>query len=249
MEPIKEPAAPKLEETQPVQLKQPRVKPWLRWTMFAFSCLVFLAVVVVLALPSLARPPAVGTEPYDFFSLSDSSELLDPAVDHLVESADGRVAVYIPQGANLGPGQFLILERRPEFIPFRVEGSAERLNAVDLIILRPDGELDGNPVFQESILLCFFLLDEQVEDLKDGSASFVVQNYIESIGGAAWSELEASPGWQEGQVCSALKHLSLYALTRIGAEGETPIPASTPEDALPKELPLLELYGFPSPTP
>ncbi len=249
MDPIKQPATPNLEETQPVQLKRPGVKPWLRWIIFAVSCLVFLAVVVVLALPSLARPPAVGTEPYDFFSLSDSSEILDPTTDHLVQSTDGRVAVYIPEGADLGPGQFLILERRSEFIPFRLEGAAQRLNAVDLLILRPDGELDGDPVFQGSILLCFFLLDEQVMDINDGLASFIVQNYIESSGGAAWSDLEPSPGWQEGQVCTALQHLSLYALTRIAAEGETPVPVQTPADALPKELPLPELYGFPSPTP
>ena len=236
------------EETQPVSLRKRGGRRVLRWFIVAITAIVFIATVIALAIPSLAKPPADVSDPYEFYSLSDSSEVLDPASDHLVESADLRVAVYIPQGADLGAGQFLILERTTDFIPARIEPGVKRVYAIDLVILRPDGSLEGNLSFTSSLLLCFQLLDQEQEGLAQGDLELRVQRYSESQAGAAWESLDPSPGWQDHQVCSSLQHLSLYALSvfEIGFE-ET----STPEMATPtpgsKEIP--EIYAFPTSSP
>lgn len=211
----------------------------------AFS---FIVVIVALAIPSLAKPPADLNDPYEVFSLGDSSEILDPDRDHLVLNADERVAVYIPQGAQLGPGQFLILERKADFIPGRIDGDVQRLHAVDLLIVRPDGELVGSINFDASLLLCFQLEGSERQELERGAATYSVQRYEETDETAAWHTLDPAPGWQTGQVCAALSHLSLYALARQSSATETPSVTPAVEQALPKGD-IFDLYGIPTPSP
>jgi hypothetical protein len=238
--------SPHLEETRPIVRRRGRMPAFVRWLIVGFAALSLLAAIVVLALPSLGSPPADLADPYEVFSLGDSSEILDPSTDHLVQSADDRVAVYIPQGADLGPGQFLILERKAEFIPGRLEPGRIRLHAVDLLVVRPDGELDGDVAFDASLLLCFQLDPEEQKDLEQGGHTYSVQRYLESGGTAAWQTLDPAPGWQGGQVCSTLNHISLYALVREGSATETPSITPTAEDAQPKGG-TLEIYGIPTP--
>jgi len=237
-------------DTQPIRNPRRRIPGFIRWGVVGLGGLAFLVVVIVLALPSLAKPPANISDPYEVFSLGDSSEMLDPGRDHLVLSADERVGVYIPTGADLGPGQFLILERRAEFIPGRVDQDLTRLYAVDLLVVRPDGELDGSVGFDSSILLCFQLDAEEESNQLGGEAEYFLQRYTETSGSAAWITLQAAPGWEENQVCSALSHLSLYALVRRVAvsDNATPVATATSQDALPKGN-LSDLYGIPTPSP
>jgi hypothetical protein len=237
-----------MDETQPIIRRRTRIPAFLRWIIVGLAALSFLVVIVALAIPSLAKPPADLNDPYEVFSLGDSSEILDPDSDHLVLNADERVAVYIPQGAQLGFGQFLILERRADFIPGRIEGDVERLHAVDLLIVRPDGELVGSVNFDTSLLLCFQLEGSERQEADQGAATFSIQRYEETAENAAWHTLESAPGWQEGQVCSALTHLSLYALVRQNSATETPSVTPTVEQAQPKGD-IFDLYGIPTPSP
>jgi hypothetical protein len=241
---------PNLDDTRPIIRRRGRLPAFVRWLLVGFAALSFLAVIVALAVPSLGSPPADLVDPYEVFSLGDSSEILDPSTDHLVLSADDRVAIYIPQGAQLGPGQFLILERKADFIPGRVEPGRIRLHAVDLLIVRPDGELDGDVAFEDSLLLCFQLEPEEQLDQEQGGHQYSVQRYIEEDGTANWQTIDAAPGWQAGQVCSTLNHISLYALVQEGSATETPSITPTAEDTQPKGG-TLEIYGLPtaSPTP
>jgi len=239
---------PQLDDTQPILRRRVRVPAFVRWIIVGLAAMSFLVVIVALAMPSLVKPPADLTDPYEVFSLGDSSEMLDPGADHLVLSTDERVAVYIPEGVDLGPGQFLILERREDFIPGRVEPGLLRLHAVDLLVVRPNGELEGSVAFDGSVLLCFQLNAEDLRDLDRGANTFSVQRYEETGGNLAWRTLDPAPGWQEGQVCSALSHLSLYALVKQGSATETPSIPPTVEEAQAKGD-FLDLYGIPTPSP
>ena len=243
---------PWLGDTQPIKpASRVKSRRW-RWFLFFFSLVMFAGLIVLSALPSLFFPPSELASPYELFSLAQVSEELDPTRDHLVIALDGDVELYLPQGVDLGAGNLVILPRQDEFVPERVETDSFRKFAVDIFLVRPDGDLVNSISFEPAMLFCFRLDAQDLDDRSLGVAHYEVQRYEEERAISEWVTLDPVPGWREDQACSALNHLSLYALAVTPTISSTEPPAakdieSTPAipPTLEPELDELQLYGFP----
>jgi hypothetical protein len=193
-----------------------------------------MAVALALVLIPLRLPPPSPGPGYQAFSSSFFGEVgvdLDPAKDHLLLSEDELVTVYVPVGAYEEGGRLVLQPRDVGMIPERVDEGAERVLAVDLLIVGEQGEIVEEPHFNQSLLLCFDTSGIQTE------SSMSIQRYEQG-----WNDLPTGPGWQLDQVCATLDHLSIIALTIQVVE-----PTATPPDA-PKSQPtptpeLLDLYS------
>jgi hypothetical protein len=243
---------PGLDETQP--LKPPsRPKPRrIRWLVFAVSSVVFAGLIILLALPTLFFPPSELASPYDLFSLAEVSEALDPSRDHLLIALEGNVELYLPEGVDLGEGNLVILPRQDEFVPKRAESEIYREFAVDIFLVRPNGDLINSISFEPAMLICFTLDIQDMNDRLSGIAHYEVQRYEEEGVDSVWVSLDPAPGWREDQACSTLNHLSLYALAIRPILPATETPASKGIEASQTATPTLEadesglqLYGFP----
>jgi hypothetical protein len=246
---------PELDETQPI--KPPSRFKMRRWRrlLFLFSSIVFAGFIILLALPTLFFPPSELASPYELFSLAQVSEELDPERDHLVTALEGDVELYIPEGVELGEGSLVILPRQDDFVPQRVETTEFRKYAVDIFLVRPNGDLVNSIAFDHSLLLCFTLDDLDQADRADNIASYHVQRFEEELVRSKWSSLDPVPGWREDQACGSLNHLSLYALRvmlnlpateSLEAKEIEITPTGTPTMEI--ELDSLAPYGFPTGT-
>lgn len=222
---------------------------------FAFSSIIFAGLIVLLALPTLFFPPSELASPYELFSLAQVSEELDPARDHLVSALDGNVELYIPEGVDMGAGSLVILPRQDDFVPQRIETTGFRKFAVDIFLVRPNGDLVNSVAFKQSMLLCFRLDTQDLEDRTSQYAEFNVQRFEERAVSARWSALEPVPGWREDQVCASLAHLSLYALGVVPNLLPTDLPEAKELDGTPTVTPTIDFdlegllpYGFPGGT-
>jgi hypothetical protein len=192
--------------------------------------MLFIAAVVVLTLPVLSLPPR-DTPVGGSFDTDGTSTDLDPSRSHLAETRDRRIAVYVPEQAFPQGGRLIIQPRRPELIPERVNQEAERLLAVDLLVIDTSGAVVPNVTFNVMPLLCFRPLVNQLALAETGQAEIRVQRYDESQIPGAWVDMVPMIGWEEGQVCAGLDHLSLFALVTgpsfsgesAFGDGETPV--------------------------
>jgi hypothetical protein len=251
-EQVKIETLPGPEDTQPIQTNSRFRSRRLRWILFSFSSIVFASLIILLVLPTLFTPPSELASPYEVFSLARVSEELDSTRDHLVMALDDVVALYIPEGVELGEGNLVILPRQDEFVPDRIDSESFREHAIDIFLVRPNGDLVNSIAFQPAILLCFQLDLQDVRDRELGVAQYDVQRYEEGGPEVGWVTLEPAPGWSEDQICSALEHLSLYAMSiQPGPEAtDTVIPKSietteTPLATQELEGGALDLYGLP----
>jgi hypothetical protein len=246
---------PGLDDTQPIRSPSRfRMRRWRR-LLFVFSSVVFAGLIILLALPTLFFPPSELASPYELFSLAQVSEELDPERDHLVTALEGDVELYIPEGVDLGAGSLVILPRQDDFVPQRVETTEFRKYAVDIFLVRPNGDLVNSIAFDQSLLLCFTLDDLDQADRTDNIAKYHVQRFEEEAALSKWSSLDPVPGWREDQSCGLLNHLSLYALgvilnlpatESIEAKQLKITPTTTPATEI--ELDSMAPYGFPTGT-
>ena len=236
---------PSILDTQPIQPRKSSASRIPRWFVISILPLVLVGVFVVLALPSLLAPPPGAAIPYEVFTFGESSVKLDPSTDHLIISEDQKVGLYIPIGIELGAGEMVMLPRKLDFVPSVNNEVTERLSAIDLFVVRPDGEVMTTTAVNGSILLCFALTSEQVEQEEQNLATYFIERYDDAQDPPNWIALPPAVGWQEGQACAALDHLSLFALSKRRLTEPTTIPGSKQLDATQTPTPDLELYGVP----
>jgi hypothetical protein len=173
--------------------------------------MLFIGAIGVLTLPVLSLPPrdhSVGGS----FDTDGTSTDLDPSRSHLAETRDRRIAVYVPEQAFPQGGRLIVQPRRPELIPERVNQEAERLLAVDLLVIDASGAVVSDVAFHAMPLLCFRPLVNQLTLAETGQAAIRVQRYDESQIPGVWVDMAPVMGWEQGQVCAGLDHLSLFAL-------------------------------------
>lgn len=201
---------------------------------------------VLVILPLLNPPPAVE-EPYQF-AVSDETVIdLVAGNDYLAEIRDGDVAVYIPSTAHIGRAAFTLRSRHPAFVPSKSDSEFDRLLAVDLILSEDSGEPIESASFREPILLCFRLSEAQQTGLRQDPGMFGIQHYTETSGAGQWVNLDPAPGWENGQLCSLVDHLSLFALVEnLKVSGR-----SAPKDLRTPIVTVVPpaIYGVPSEAP
>jgi len=236
-----------LDETQPSPVYTARTRNPL-WRLLGVASLGvgIIIVLILISLPTLFSPPPEASPGYELLLLGPASVRLDPEKDHLLSTADGLVTVFIPKGIDVGPGTLTMLPRRDEFIPNRLGDGLVRIRAVDLFVVRPDGEVLSSVDLGTSILLCFSVSTKSKGEGDIDRDDFIIERHSVVSEEASWQQIPQSPGWEDGQVCSALKSLSLYALTQI-------IESTSDIKTLPTETPMLgggflEIYGMPTPT-
>ncbi len=206
------------------------------------AALLTVGVLFVLVVVPLLMPPPPIDPGYQFFSTGEASSRINPDDDLLLGTRDGRVAVYLPAGAYPFPHTLVIQARRQELIPSRVQGNVERRHAIDLLVVQDGGDILTAVNLAKPMLLCFSPSPDLVATQKEGGIELLVQRYDEDSAPARWVDLPLSPGWQESQVCSAIDHFSLFALTvRWSAAPQPPTPAAKAPDLEPTPDPM-EIY-------
>lgn len=203
---------------------------------------------LILLLPPLLSPPPEPGPIYDLFEYGEVSAPLDPGVDRLLQTDDQQVALYVPVGAYAGSGTIVLQPRDLQFVPLRVEGSLERVRAVDLLIVDPQGNLVESPSFDVELLLCFKLTDEQQAFQEQDPQSIGIQHFDETA--LNWSDLATGPGWEHEQICATIDHFSMFALTVNYPEAEqTPTPTVGPKVGPTSTPAPVEIYTFPEANP
>lgn len=178
----------------------------------------------LLLLPTLLAPPPSQAPAYDMFSSGEVVTKVDPARDWLLISEDGQVALLVPVGAVPAIGTLVMQPRDYELIPFRAEGSIERVRAVDILMLDANGEIVQSPAFDPRLLLCFRLSAELQKARDSGSQSIRIQRFDERPQVLKWDDLAVVPGWESNQICSTLNHLSILALAVDRGQDPTKLP-------------------------
>lgn len=219
-----------------------------RWILIGVLGVAAIATAVFLILRNLSTPPPVYQDVYSINLGGLASVELDTASDHLLALPDESVQVYIPQGSYPPGGSMVILPHASNFIPQALEDQTLRIKAADIFIVSPSGDVQSRVQLDRSILICFTLDSEQrMLDGEDGY-HFAVERYDELQDPPAWVELMRSPGWEEGQVCAATNHLSLYAMA-VTFPLEEEMPTMTPAPTAIEPPAEEEPYGIPTVEP
>jgi hypothetical protein len=214
-----------LGDTQPTRVVRRRAKSPL-WPLAAAAGVVVIAACALLTLPFLLTAPPDDSGGYDLPILAEASARLAPDANVLLETRDGAVAVFAPMGSYAQTGTLIIQTRRPELVPFQVEQGVERIQAVDLLVLDSNGQVKGNVIFDQPILVCFRLTPD-LEALRQADGGAVsIQWFDDQPEALAWVDMPGRPGWLQGQLCTAVDHLSLYALVVRVAQTPTALPAT-----------------------
>lgn len=230
--------------------KRPRSRFDAGWAFSGLIAVLFILALVigalVLLVPPLLSPPPTPGPVYQLFNFGEVSTLLDPGRDQLLELRNRQAALYVPVGAYPSVGTLVMQPRDLEFVPIQSDARNERLMAIDLLILDPNGEIVDRPAFDSDLLLCFRLTEELQAMRSERTESVTVQQFDEQE--LVWQDIPTGPGWEHDQICATIEHLSIFALTVVQpAESDEPeaelkvAPTSTPEP--------LELYGLPQEIP
>lgn len=220
-----------------------------RWIILGVSLVGLLTAASIIVVRNLSAPPPVYQDVYNFNLGGLASIEIDPSSDHLLALPDETVQIYVPQGAYPEGGSLVILPRTSSFIPRAIEDQTLRLLAADVFVVAADGDVRSTVNLERSLLICFSLDSEQQLLALDDEIQFSVQRYDESLEAPAWMDLPPSPGWTDGQVCTATDHLSLYALAMTFPLGEeVPTPTAEPEELEPV-TDEMEPYGIPTVSP
>jgi len=117
---------------------------------------------------------------------------------------------------------------------------------VDLLVLDSNGQVEGNVAFDQPILVCFRLTPD-LETLRQANPAAVsIQWFDDQPEALAWVDMAGRPGWVQGQLCTSVDHLSLFALvvrvaptpTGLLATSAAPTgPTATPGVYLPPSSP------------
>ena len=183
-----------------------------RWILVGVLAVVVITTGGFVIFRNLSTPPPVYQDAYSINLGGLPSVDLDEAVDHLLSLPDESVQLYIPEGSYPPGGSMVILAHAADFIPQALEDQTLRLQAADIFIVSPSGDVRSRVNLEKSILICFSLDSEQRLLDREEGYQFAVERYDETLDPPGWVELPRSPGWAEGQVCTATDHLSLYAL-------------------------------------
>ena len=209
----------------------------LAWAGVALVVLVFCGISAILVLPPLLNPLPGQLPGYEITAFQGAAATMVPGDDLLLETHEGKVAVYVPQGAYAGHATLVLLPRPVELTPAGLEKAVQRFDAVDVSLAGPDGQPLFGQTFKRPILVCYLLNGLLKAKHEADPLSVTVQSYAEGASTGVWVDLPQAPGWLPGQVCGTVTHLSLFALAvRTPAE-----PKSVPTPA----WEYLELYGVP----
>lgn len=229
-----------------MQFDRPSPSETWRWVALSAIALgVFVVLIVLVVPPLLLSPPSLG-EPYDPFLLNQASTTLEPGKDHLVETQDGRVAVFIPKGAHTGSGQFMVRVREPQLVPARLEGNYQRQLAVDLMFFSGEGSPLQGEQLPEAVLLCFRLSHEQRAVHQSSPWLFAVQRFAEETAPPSWQDIAQAPGWEPGHLCGLVEHLSLFALAQ---HFDVLDPSASGKELATPEITVFPLRPYAVPTP
>lgn len=209
----------------------------LAWAGVGLVVLLFCAASALLVLPPLLNPLPGQPPGYDIAAFQGAAATMVPGEDALLETLQGRFAVYVPRGAYAGEATLVILPRPAELVPRGTDTTVERFDAVDVSLSSPLGQPLISGPFDPPILVCY-ALDEPLKAKREADpASVTVQSYSEDGSTGDWVDLPPTPGWLPHQVCGTASRLSLFAL---GVRAQH-VPHSIPT---PSGQPL-EPYGVP----
>lgn len=208
------------------------------WMIGAAVGILFCLIAMALVLPPLLAPSPSPLPGYELLAFQGVAATIVPGGDLLLESPDGKVAVYVPLGAYAGEGTLVLLPRPPELTP-QGEGGTIYLSAIDLSMQSPDGSTLAGATFQYPILICYLLDGALVSLYREDPEALRVQSFDEQVAFGTWTDLEETQGWVPDQLCGTVSHLSLFALSVRAASPYKALPTSTPSVTGP--------YGVPSP--
>lgn len=241
-------AAPSVEETRPnrparagrtaAQRAETAVaRAELAWAGVGLVVLVFCGVSALLILPPLLNPLPGQLPGYEITAFQGAAATMVPGDDLLLETHEGKVAVYVPQGAYAGHATLVLLPRPVELTPAGLGEGVQRFDAIDVSLAAPDGQPLFGQTFKRPILVCYSLNGLLKAKHEADPLTVTVQSYAEGASTGVWVDLPQAPGWLPDQVCATATHLSLFALAvRTSAEPKSVFTPASEE---------LELYGVP----
>ena len=113
--------------------------------------LAIMAVVMVLVLPAILRPPAELGPAYDVFNERMAGSTIEPDKNSLIELPESGVSAFIPANSIQEAGQILIKERREDLVPYRITEDFIREQAVDLLFVNREGSVQVSYPLREKI--------------------------------------------------------------------------------------------------
>ena len=191
--------------------------------------------------------PPPGEDPgYGFLTGESIQGLAKHGGDLLLETADHKVSVYLPQGAVSQDTIVVLQARAPGLTPELVTPAIERRLPFDIYGTSPTGEHLQIVALSKPALLCYRPDEDQLALLEQGVIALTVQRFDDLLAPQEWIDLPVVPGWELQQVSAQTTHFSLFAL---GSKR-----VSTPRPKTPIVVPTAilapqDLYSIPTATP
>lgn len=200
--------------------------------LLALTGIVSVTVTLGLIYWSLSDSPEEIAPGYALPFASFPNATLVPGEDMLLVSADGVVGLYVPAGAYMEPATFILTPRPADITPQAIDSETARVHPYDVWMLLSDGQLAGDVFFESPVLFCYWL--DKAADANGGAgrSQARIQRFDPNANADPWIDLPAQGGWEPGQVCAALEHLSLFALAlpRVAPELTPSVPHSVPTE-------------------
>jgi hypothetical protein len=214
----------------------------------AVAVLAVLGVALWLLLPPLLSPAPDEQPGYEFLTVENAiSGRASASGDLLLETADRRVSLFVPQGALVDDTIIVLQPRDSSQTPDVLTSEVERRLPVDLYGTTPSGEALLIVALQKPALLCFRPGEDVESMVALGSVALAVQRYDDLLSPQEWIDLPVVPGWETQQVCAQTDHFSLFALglhlqsTPVAHTFGTAMPTIVAEP--------LDLYSIPTAAP
>lgn len=227
--------------TKPSIRKEKRGNP-LRVVLVGLILTATTVACALLTLPTLLLPPPTSEPPYSLALPWEASATLVPGADSMLVSQNGDVVLYLPVGAYQGGGLLVLQSRPPELTPFRIQDGYRREMAVDVLILSEEGQVLSGVALSQTALLCFSIGETWVGAMASDQAAVRIQYFDDRPEALNWQDLQIGPGWETGQLCASLDHLSLFAVALLEGSLESAPHLDEPPAV---DSPDPPLYGVP----
>jgi len=195
------------------------------WT---FSVLAVLVIAVVLVLLLGNQRPASSTQETEPV-LVQGTALVTSGKELVATTPDKDFSIYVPPDLLDTGGSLVVVAREPNLFPEKVEVAGRiwlRPRIVNVLYRDSNNEIVDNPVFEQTIELCFYLNQNEWARYLRLPDDHQIQYYEEKNKPGRWVGLKTYANEIDKTLCAEADHLTLFALSIRGA----PMPVTEYEE-------------------
>lgn len=186
------------------------------WTYSVVSVLIIAVILVVL---QGNQSPVSSTQETEAI-LVQGTALVTPGKSVVVSTPNGDFSINVPPDAIEAGGSLVVVEREPNLFSESakdIERVWLRPRIVNVVYRNSKNEIINDPVFQQSVELCFLLNQNEWARYLRLPQDHQIQYYKETDTPKKWVGLKTYANEFDRTLCARVDHLTLFALSIQGA--------------------------------